>query len=108
MMEERIAVMRISGLPRRLRPAVEEAMAVSLLSEPFELIPGTDPVDWAECTRWTRSLRLSGCVDCRQVLNGTDAEFCELQQRLRGILDCAENNPSAEFEFVEQLDAVAV
>lgn len=105
MKEERIAVMRISGLPRRKRMAVEEAMVASLLSEPFDLIPGTDPLDWAECTRWSRNPRLAGCVDCRQVLNGTAEEFEALQARIVAI---AGDGCAVEFEFMEQREAIAV
>lgn len=51
------AVLLVDAMPRRLRPAVERAMAVCLRSEPVDAPYGADPLtaDW--CTRWVRDVR---------------------------------------------------
>lgn len=91
MKDQCIAVMRVQGLPTRWRARVEKLLVHIVKSQPFEALPGTDVYDLAACTRWRRSSSKKGCVDCREVINGTHDELeilsWELQQ-LAAELEC--------------------
>ena len=53
-MDVQTAVLRVSGMPTRLRPAIERAM-VQCISTPSEyVVPGDDPLTAQWCTRWYR------------------------------------------------------
>ena len=94
-MDVQTAVLRVSGMPTRLRPAIERAM-VQCISTPSEyVVPGDDPLTAQWCTRWYRDTgfdddlatlaafpgvelpqpRAEKCVGCRQVITGTAHEL---------------------------------
>lgn len=87
---QRIAVMRVFGLPARLRASVEALLVTVVKSPPFLAIEGTDVFDLAACTRWRRSSTTSGCVECREVINGTDDELEVLRRELDIIAKMSE------------------
>ena len=90
-------VLHIEGMPRRLRPVIEQLM-VSHLPTPATLtIPGEDPLEANWCTRWYRCavdniLFLPGVSDdaatgvgCRQVLSGEPAELAALGEAVMDL-----------------------
>lgn len=79
---QHVFVLQIDDLPRERRPLVEKAMLESLVSEPMDSVGMVDLLDCAPCTRWERSAIMPGCVNCRQVLNGTAEEIQLLAQSL--------------------------
>lgn len=95
---QQLAVMRVSGMPRRARPLVEEAMYCSLKSLPMATMPGTEVLDVAHCTPWMRSPEHKGCVECKQLLNGTAEELEALRRALSRLT--AEHAFSASLEIV--------
>lgn len=90
MENQRIAVMRVCGLPARLRAKVESLLVAVVKSEPFMAIEGTDVFDLAACTRWRKSSDRSGRIDCREVINGSDDELELLRSQLRMIAEANE------------------
>lgn len=97
-------VLVISGMPRTLRPAIEEAMYECLRSESEFIVPGEDPLSAQWCTRWFRDRpsleslaagKPRGCssssqageaastsaagLGCHQVLTGTAQELSSLE-----------------------------
>lgn len=85
MEHQRIAVMRVKGLPARCRAVVESMLVSIVRSQPFIALPGTDAFDLVSCTRWRRSQEKVGCVDCREVINGTEAELDALARELETL-----------------------
>lgn len=98
MENQRLAVMRVCGLPARLRAKVESLLVAVVKSQPFVAIEGTDVFDLVACTRWRKSSEKTGCVDCREVINGTDYELELLRRELQFI--AAMNNCEACVDFV--------
>src|SRR5690625_906789 len=116
-MDVQTAVLRVSGMPTRLRPAIERAM-VQCISTPSEyVVPGDDPLTAQWCTRWYRDTgfdddlatlaefpgvelpgrRAEKCVGCRQGITGTAHE---LRARNSVVAALAE-----EFGFSARVDA---
>ncbi|MEJ5998509.1 hypothetical protein [Corynebacterium sp. H130] len=91
------AVLRISRLPRRLRPVVEELMYRLIPSDSELEIPGADPLGTAWCTRWERSG--VGTVETRQVLTGLPDELAEFATSLGEL--CAQYDCEAELRLVD-------
>lgn len=60
-------------------------MVESLVSEPISSVGMVDLLECAPCTRWERNAMLPGCVNCRQVLNGTAEEIQRLAQSLERL-----------------------
>ncbi|MFH0412799.1 hypothetical protein ACG98H_12235 [Corynebacterium sp. L4756] len=101
------AVLRVSGMPARLRPAVERAMVQCIHTTSEYVVPGDDPLTAQWCTRWYRdngmrddlaSLaafpgvelpepRAEKCVGCRQVITGTASEFRALNSVLTTLAE---------------------
>ncbi|APT82213.1 hypothetical protein [Corynebacterium ammoniagenes] len=115
--EVQTAVLRVSGMPTRLRPAIERAM-VQCISTPSEyVVPGDDPLTAQWCTRWYRDSgfnddlatlaafpgvelpepRAEKCVGCRQVITGTAHEL--------RALDAVVTTLAEEFGFSARVDA---
>ena len=111
------AVLRVSGMPTRLRPAIERAM-VQCISTPSEyVVPGDDPLTAQWCTRWYRDTgfdddlatlaafpgvelpapRAEKCVGCRQVITGTAHELRALNSVVATL--------AQEFGFSARVDA---
>ncbi|WP_233189765.1 hypothetical protein [Corynebacterium sp. J010B-136] len=111
------AVLRVSGMPTRLRPAIERAM-VQCISTPSEyVVPGDDPLTAQWCTRWYRDTgfdddlatlaafpgvelpqpRAEKCVGCRQVITGTAHELRALNSVVATLAE--------EFGFSARVDA---
>lgn len=121
----RTGVLKISGMPRRLRPAIERAMATCLVSDSCLCIPGDDPLTAQWCTRWYRDClmpqsftdweqqgRMGGVVaegasasaakagiGCHQVLTGTAAEL----RALNAVVETL----AGEFGFQGRVDDAA-
>lgn len=116
-MDVQTAVLRVSGMPTRLRPAVERAM-VQCISTPSEyVVPGDDPLTAQWCTRWYRDTgfdddlatlaafpgvelpapRAEKCVGCRQVITGTVHELRALNSVVATLAE--------EFGFSARVDA---
>lgn len=90
-------VLKISGMPRSLRPAIERAMDRCIHTESEFIIPGDDPLNAQWCTRWYRDeisfaalARGEGQqtkggvgIGCHQVLTGTQAELDALDTTVR-------------------------
>ena len=88
-------VLKISGMPRALRPEVERAMDRCIRTESEFIVPGDDPLTAQWCTRWYRdeismealvrgeatgSGMDSGIgIGCHQVLTGTEVELAALE-----------------------------
>ncbi|KQB86847.1 hypothetical protein [Corynebacterium lowii] len=81
--EVRYGVLRVEGLPKRLRAEVEALMVRYLGSEPTAALPGVDPLYAHWCTRWERDGRAT--VRCREILTATPAEFSRLHRALSGL-----------------------
>ena len=86
-------VLKISGMPRSLRPEVERAMDRCIRTESEFIVPGDDLLTAQWCTRWYRDEismeALVYCaaagigaknvgIGCRQVLTGTEMELAAL------------------------------
>ena len=86
-------VLKISGMPRALRPEVERAMDRCIRTESEFIVPGDDPLTAQWCTRWYRDeISMEALVygeaagvgaesvgiGCRQVLTGTEVELAAL------------------------------
>ena len=116
-MDVQTAVLRVSGMPTRLRPAIERAM-VQCISTPSEyVVPGDDPLTAQWCTRWYRDTgfdddlatlaafpgvelpqpRAEKCVGCRQVITGTVHELRALNSVVATLAE--------EFGFSARVDA---
>ena len=116
-MDVQTAVLRVSGMPTRLRPAIERAM-VQCISTPSEyVVPGDDPLTAQWCTRWYRDTgfdddlatlaafpgvelpqpRAEKCVGCRQVITGTAHELRALNSVVATLAE--------EFGFSARVDA---
>ena len=116
-MDVQTAVLRVSGMPTRLRPAIERAM-VQCISTPSEyVVPGDDPLTAQWCTRWYRDTgfdddlaslaafpgvelpqpRAEKCVGCRQVITGTAHELRALNSVVATL--------AQEFGFSARVDA---
>ncbi|AMO92440.1 hypothetical protein QP414_11765 [Corynebacterium simulans] len=87
------AVLTIAGMPRKLRPAVERAMARCITTESEFIVPGDDPLTAQWCTRWYRDMpgdaelvravvpaRVG--IGCRQVITGTQKELAALEREV--------------------------
>ena len=116
-MDVQTAVLRVSGMPTRLRPAIERAM-VQCISTPSEyVVPGDDPLTAQWCTRWYRDTgfdddlatlaafpgvelpqpRAEKCVGCRQVITGTAHELRALNSVVATLAE--------EFGFSARVDS---
>ena len=116
-MDVQTAVLRVSGMLTRLRPAIERAM-VQCISTPSEyVVPGDDPLTAQWCTRWYRDTgfdddlatlaafpgvelsqpRAEKCVGCRQVITGTAHELRALNSVVATLAE--------EFGFSARVDA---
>ncbi|AKE41982.1 Uncharacterised protein [Corynebacterium kutscheri] len=101
---QRIAVMRVIGLPKKLRHVVEKIMVEELLSPPLWALPGSDEFDIAPCTPWRRMA--DGTLETHQLVNGTAEELNRFYQRLNALVDsshtCELTQPiQVELEHVE-------
>lgn len=88
-------VLKISGMPRALRPEVEHAMDRCIRTESEFIVPGDDPLTAQWCTQWYRDeISMEALVrgeatgpgmdsgvgiGCHQVLTGTEAELAALE-----------------------------
>ena len=79
----RTAVLRISRMPKKLRPAVESAMVYSLPSEPGGHAT-TDPLTTDLCTQWQRDRAVTDCyaLSCCQLLSGLETELRHFAQAM--------------------------
>ncbi|MCF4006210.1 hypothetical protein L1O03_03325 [Corynebacterium uropygiale] len=91
------AVLHISGLTRRLRPAVESALCLCVPS-PSVLSPhpGEDIWDTRWFTRWQRDT--TGSLRCRELLSGSEEELTDLAEVLGAL--AREHGFSARVERV--------
>lgn len=80
----RTAVLRISRMPKKLRPAVESAMAYSLPSETGVHPTGADPLATDLCTQWQRDRAVTDCyaLSCCQLLSGVETELRQFAQAM--------------------------
>ena len=112
------AVLRVSGMPKRLRPAIERAMVQCISSSSEYVVPGDDPLTAQWCTRWYRDTgfaddlaslaafpgvelpepRAEKCVGCRQVITGTAHEL--------RALDTVVSTLAEEVGFSARVDSV--
>lgn len=81
------AVLRIAGMPVRLRRDVEALMVEHLPTQGSWAAPGTDPLEADWCTRWRREG--AGRTGCRQVLTAPAAELRAFDRALRGLAEAA-------------------
>ena len=111
------AVLRVSGMPTRLRPAIERAMVQCISTQSEYVVPGDDPLTAQWCTRWYRDTgfdddlatlaafpgvelpqpRAEKCVGCRQVITGTAHELRALNSVVATLAE--------EFGFSARVDA---
>ena len=111
------AVLRVSGMPTRLRPAIERAMVQCISTQSEYVVPGDDPLTAQWCTRWYRDTgfdddlatlaafpgvelpqpRAEKCVGCRQVITGTVHELRALNSVVATLAE--------EFGFSARVDA---
>ncbi|WP_244892900.1 hypothetical protein [Corynebacterium stationis] len=116
-MDVQTAVLRVSGMPTRLRPAIERAMVQCISTQPEYVVPGDDPLTAQWCTRWYRDTgfdddlatlaafpgvelpapRAEKCVGCRQVITGTAHELRALNSVVATLAE--------EFGFSARVDA---
>ncbi|MDN6739833.1 MAG: hypothetical protein L0L74_07005 [Corynebacterium casei] len=116
-MDVQTAVLRVSGMPTRLRPAIERAMVQCISTQSEYVIPGDDPLTAQWCTRWYRDTgfdddlatlaafpgvelpapRAEKCVGCRQVITGTSHELRALNSVVATLAE--------EFGFSARVDA---
>ena len=83
----RTAVLRISRMPKKLRPAVESAMAHSLPSETGAHATSADPLTTDVCTQWQRDRAVTDCyaLSCRQLISGVEAELYHFAQAMNAL-----------------------
>lgn len=116
-MDVQTAVLRVSGMPTRLRPAIERAMVQCISTQSEYVVPGDDPLTAQWCTRWYRDTgfdddlatlaafpgvelpqpRAEKCVGCRQVITGTAHELHALNSVVATLAE--------EFGFSARVDA---
>ena len=116
-MDVQTAVLRASGMPTRLRPAIERAMVQCISTQSEYVVPGDDPLTAQWCTRWYRDTgfdddlatlaafpgvelpepRAEKCVGCRQVITGTVHELRALNSVVATLAE--------EFGFSARVDA---
>ena len=116
-MDVQTAVLRVSGMPTRLRPAIERAMVQCISTQSEYVVPGDDPLTAQWCTRWYRDTgfdddlatlaafpgaelpqpRAEKCVGCRQVITGTAHELRALNSVVATLAE--------EFGFSARVDA---
>lgn len=116
-MDVQTAVLRVSGMPTRLRPAIERAMVQCISTQSEYVVPGDDPLTAQWCTRWYRDTgfdddlatlaafpgvelpqpRTEKCVGCRQVITGTAHELRALNSVVATLAE--------EFGFSARVDA---
>ena len=116
-MDVQTAVLRVSGMPTRLRPAIERAMVQCISTQSEYVVPGDDPLTAQWCTRWYRDTgfdddlatlaafpgvelpqpRAEKCVGCRQVITGTSHELRALNSVVATLAE--------EFGFSARVDA---
>ena len=116
-MDVQTAVLRVSGMPTRLRPAIERAMVQCISTQSEYVVPGDDPLTAQWCTRWYRDTgfdddlatlaafpgvelpqpRAEKCVGCRQVITGTVHELRALNSVVATLAE--------EFGFSARVDA---
>ena len=116
-MDVQTAVLRVSGMPTRLRPAIERAMVQCISTQSEYVAPGDDPLTAQWCTRWYRDTgfdddlatlaafpgvelpqpRAEKCVGCRQVITGTAHELRALNSVVATLAE--------EFGFSARVDA---
>lgn len=116
-MDVQTAVLRVSGMPTRLRPAIEHAMVQCISTQSEYVVPGDDPLTAQWCTRWYRDTgfdddlatlaafpgvelpqpRAEKCVGCRQVITGTAHELRALNSVVATLAE--------EFGFSARVDA---
>ncbi|QNE89925.1 hypothetical protein H0194_02500 [Corynebacterium incognita] len=96
-------VLTVRGCPKRLRPAIERAMATCVRTESRFVVLGDDPLFAQWHTRWWKDRCAAGStakgvyVACRQVLTGTPAELDNLRVVVETLAD--------EFQFTASVDA---
>lgn len=116
-MDVQTAVLRVSGMPTRLRPAIERAMVQCISTQSEYVVPGDDPLTAQWCTRWYRDTGFDDdlatlaafpgvelpqpsaekCVGCRQVITGTAHELRALNSVVATLAE--------EFGFSARVDA---
>ena len=116
-MDVQTAVLRVSGMPTRLRPAIERAMVQCISTQSEYVVPGDDPLTAQWCTRWYRDTgfdddlatlaafpgvelpqpRAEKCVGCRQVITGTAHELRALNSVVATLAE--------EFGFSARVDS---
>ena len=116
-MDVQTAVLRVSGMPTRLRPAIERAMVQCISTQSEYVVPGDDPLTAQWCTRWYRDTgfdddlatlaafpgvelpqpRAEKCVGFRQVITGTSHELRALNSVVATLAE--------EFGFSARVDA---
>lgn len=116
-MDVQTAVLRVSGMPTRLRPAIERAMVQCISTQSEYVVLGDDPLTAQWCTRWYRDTgfdddlatlaafpgvelpqpRAEKCVGCRQVITGTAHELRALNSVVATLAE--------EFGFSARVDA---
>ena len=116
-MDVQTAVLRVSGMPTRLRPAIERAMVQCISTQSEYVVPGVDPLTAQWCTRWYRDTgfdddlatlaafpgvelpqpRAEKCVGCRQVITGTAHELRALNSVVATLAE--------EFGFSARVDS---
>ena len=116
-MDVQTAVLRVSGMPTRLRPAIERAMVQCISTQSEYVVPGDDPLTAQWCTRWYRDTgfdddlatlaafpgvelpqpRAEKCVGCRQVITSTAHELRALNSVVATLAE--------EFGFSARVDA---
>ena len=116
-MDVQTAVLRVSGMPTRLRPAIERAMVQCISTQSEYVVPGDDPLTAQWCTRWYRDTgfdddlatlaafpgvelpqpRAEKCVGCREVITGTAHELRALNSVVATLAE--------EFGFSARVDA---
>ncbi|WP_448854087.1 hypothetical protein [Corynebacterium frankenforstense] len=79
------AVLRIAGMPVRLRRDVEALMVEHLPTGGSWVAPGTDPLEADWCTDWRREG--AGRTGCRQVLTAPAAELRAFGRALRELAE---------------------
>lgn len=83
----RRAVLRVEGLPRKLRPVVEDLMQRCLPTQPPAQPSGTldDLLAAADCTHWNPDPGHRGAVRCAQELKAPRRELEDLAVQLEEL-----------------------